>query len=184
MELVFSCKCFVVWQFNNGSLNVTLTPSHHLLMRQMVDVSLSLSPCFPRQLSSSLVRLFFPLLILTALITVLSLFLRVVCHRLTLPHPHTPTPPPPPIPQRSAALGIARWDTLMKVSGPLHTGGYFHWALTCPDTLFTPPRPLRQASLKALRWPPHLTLAYQFHLSRSRRGSPKLDADELTQWNE
>lgn len=66
----------------------------------------------------------------------------------------------------------------MKVSGPLRTRGCFHWALTRPipsSLLLNPPTGLLEGSAST----PCLTLSYQVNLSRTHRGSPQLDANEL-----
>lgn len=117
-----------------------------------------------------LLSLFLPFsrLILTALITDLSSFLDAICHRLCGQTGAI---------TRRTLLGIALWGALMKVSGPLHTRGCFHRALTHlihSSLLLSPQTGLLEGSVTA----PCLTLSYQVNLSCGHWGS-SLDANKL-----
>ena len=151
MKLVFSCKCFVVWQLNDGSLNVTNTNPFTSPLNEAdgrcVTVTFSMfSETFIFFSRSSIFRPFDSNSFNNSLISVF------LC-KLSPSNP--PTPPSPSNHTALSCCTVARWRTLMNVSGPLHTRGYFHWALTSPDTLFTPPHPLRQPPPP----PPHISLS-------------------------
>lgn len=132
--------------------------------------------CFPSLVFNLLpcslaLFLFFHFLIRTALITPLSPLPGAIHHRL-------PSCVGKQELSRSTLLSIARRDALMKVSGPLHTHGCFHWALThlIPSSLILNPQTvLLERSVTT----PCFTLSYQVNLSCTRRGTLQLDANEL-----